>query len=201
NYRQEVKDYKQETTDLVEDFSENIIEKFTKTIVFAESYGVIGDGITDNTLAIQDAINNTPIGSTLVFAENSEFVISDEIDVTCNVDFRGSYLVSNDLVERTGNRYITIYDDIEVRNLNTKNVTITIYGSNVNIVNTQVSETMRYSGFIIETTYSKKLYNITFKGSRAIKTAGHGFVFKREFKGDTMENSYVSNVEFINCES
>src|SRR5699024_6775880 len=38
NYRQEVKDYKQETTDLVEDFSENIIEKFTKTIVLAESY-------------------------------------------------------------------------------------------------------------------------------------------------------------------
>src|SRR5699024_8255457 len=49
----------------LDDEHKEVTTQLAQTIVLAESYGVIGDGLTDNTLAIQDAINNTPIGGTL----------------------------------------------------------------------------------------------------------------------------------------
>lgn len=81
-------------TDLTSD-----VDKFKTLITTFEEHGAVGDGVTDDTDAIQEAINSAYI----VLAENSTYKISSTIDVPSNVtvDLEGATITLSAAIPAT----------------------------------------------------------------------------------------------------
>jgi len=71
-------------------------------------YGAVGDGVTDDSSALQSAINATPAGATLKF-DGRSYRINTKLTVTSpiNIDFAGSTLILNNSSSPT-NHHIDI---------------------------------------------------------------------------------------------
>lgn len=76
-------------TSLAENFT-RIQGLFDRGNTFAESYGTVGDGSTDDTSALQNAINNTPSGGTLELQKNAIYRISQRLVGTKNIKVNGN---------------------------------------------------------------------------------------------------------------
>lgn len=65
-----------------------------------EEFGAIGDGITDDTVAINNAIQSVPLGSTLMLSKN--YLVSNHILVNRKVTLKGSgkLKLSNNTIKR-----------------------------------------------------------------------------------------------------
>jgi hypothetical protein len=58
------------------------LEKEQVKKVFVEDFGAVGDGVTDDTIAIQSAIDNLPDGYELIFAQGKEYLVSKNSSLT-----------------------------------------------------------------------------------------------------------------------
>lgn len=108
-----------------------------------KDFGAIGDGVTDDTVAIQNAINACPIGGELLF--NGRFIITNELVINKQITIKGNSLqnpynpVNNCYIKQT-TQTKSIFKLIAIDTLNTGN--FAIYGSIFkNITLMGVSET------------------------------------------------------------
>lgn len=86
-YRQEVNAVEDRIDDIdseIDDINESIAEVAEKTPVYVEDYGAIGDGVTDCTAAIQNAIDDNPL-STVTF-KGGVYVITDTLFLNGDLD-------------------------------------------------------------------------------------------------------------------
>lgn len=84
-----------------------------------KSFNVVGDGVTDDTLAIQNAINNVPEGATLFFP-NGTYLITSRLTVTRNINLcgnRGKSILTGDC------DLLAVYSDDSILTTTTSGIT------------------------------------------------------------------------------
>lgn len=125
--------------------------KNIKTYVTPEMFGAVGDGVTDDTAAIKNAINYCKNNNTVLTSCGKVYHITDDVTIDCIVvDFNNGQLLGN-------NNVLTMSSDIEtsqnrcvLRNIRLKKITIVTTGYNNDISNLNLEEwvgtAIRYKG-------------------------------------------------------
>lgn len=75
--------------------------------VSVTDFGAVGDGVTDDTLAIKNALNSLDPGDTLVFPQGKTFVHTDTITV-------GKATSSSQTIDGSATKTLYRYDSITV---------------------------------------------------------------------------------------
>ena len=76
----------------------SVLENKTQPIITPEQFGAVGDGVTDDTEAIQRASDSCKSGQTLQFKANTKYKISDTITFyrTNVIDGNGCFIMMDD---------------------------------------------------------------------------------------------------------
>ena len=89
---QKIDNYKQETTEQVEGFNKNLTTQLEKIELNVDSFGAIGDGVTDDSQDIQNAADYA-FENGLLLGGRGTFLISETLKLRGNVDLSGVTLL------------------------------------------------------------------------------------------------------------
>lgn len=87
-----IDNYKQETTKQVERFNKNLTTQLEKIELNVDSFGAIGDGVTDDSQAIQNAADYA-FENGLLLGGQGTFLISETLKLRGNIDLSGVTLL------------------------------------------------------------------------------------------------------------
>lgn len=84
-YRRDVNRYKEETDKTIDNYKQETTEKLEKIELNVDSFGAIGDGVTDDSQAIQNAADYA-FENGLVLGGQGTFLISETLKLRANMD-------------------------------------------------------------------------------------------------------------------
>lgn len=133
----------------------SVNEQLADIMTDVKTYGAKGDGITDDTTAIQNAINSLTNGGTLFFPAGT-YILSTGINLKSNIHLKGTKGTILKVADScTG--YYGLLNIVSVQNVTISDLTI---DGNINRANYDISKSFEIAVYIVNSTNVKVRNNV-----------------------------------------